>query len=77
MHALIGYIVYAIMLNLTEPIAHYFTFSFDSQLFTVLFYAIISGTGSGLIYRPGFNTGGSDTILLIIVYFYGMCNIFL
>lgn len=64
-YGIIGYVAYAIMLEVTKPIAPYVNLSFDSFLFTVIFYAIIAGVGYGLIYRTGYNTSGSDTVVAI------------
>lgn len=64
-YAITGFIFYTVMINLTQPIANFFSYAFSSYLFTTLVYAVISGIGYGLIYRTGFNTGGSDTILMI------------
>ncbi len=63
--AIIGYIAYGIMLSLTEPLAPYLNLKFDSFLFSAIFYGALSGIGYGLIYRPGYNTGGSDSIVAI------------
>lgn len=67
--AIIGYAAYGIMLSVTKPIAHYIQIPFDSFLFSVIFYGALSGLGYGLIYRPGYNTGGSDSIVAIIQRF--------
>ena len=62
-YSIFGFLAYALMINLTSPIAPYFQFEFDSHLLSILFYACISGVGSGLIYKCGFNTGGADSII--------------
>ena len=63
--AVVGYVAYGLMLSVTEPIAHYINITFDSFLFSVILYGALSGLGYGLIYRPGYNTGGSDSIVAI------------
>ena len=60
--AIIGY---GVMLSVTEPLAPYLNIQFDSFLFSAIFYGAVSGLGYGLIYRPGYNTGGSDSIVAI------------
>ncbi len=64
-YAVIGYGFYALMITLTEPIAKYFSFTGDSYLLSVIIYGAIQGIGFGLVYRTGFNTGGSDSIVSI------------
>lgn len=64
-YTIVGYLAYTIMINLTEPLATYFQIEFDSFLFSVLFHSSLAGLGFGLIYKAGFNTGGSDSIIAI------------
>lgn len=64
-YAIVGFLFYTCMINLTQPLAQYFSIKFSSFLLSILFYATVSGIGYGLIYRTGFNTGGSDTIVMI------------
>ena len=64
-YTIIGFLAYTIMINVTAPIASYFQFHFDSHLLSILFYSCLAGLGSGLIYKCGFNTGGSDSIIVI------------
>lgn len=65
-YTIIGFGVYTLFVNLTEPIAQFFQINFDSFTFAILFYSIVGGLGVGLIYRAGFNTGGVDSIVMII-----------
>lgn len=65
-YAVTGFAMYAIMIAFTEPFAHYFYFEFDTFFLTDLIYATIYGIGAGLLYRTGFNTGGSDTIVCLL-----------
>lgn len=65
-YTIIGFGLYTLFVNITEPIAQYFQINFDSFTFAVLFYAVVGGVGAGLIYRAGFNTGGVDSIVIII-----------
>lgn len=69
-YTIVGFLVYTIMINLTSPLAHYFNFKFDSMLFSIFIHSIITGFGFGLVYRTGFNTGGSDTIIQIIQHYF-------
>ncbi|MCH5167809.1 MAG: YitT family protein [Erysipelotrichales bacterium] len=65
LYTIVGYLAYIIMVNLTIPIAPYFSFQFESYLLTVVLYSIIGGLGFGLIYKCGFNTGGMDSVIYI------------
>lgn len=65
-YTIIGFLAYTIMINLTLPIAHYFEFHFDSFLLTIILYSFFTGLGSGLIYKCGFNTGGMDSVVVIL-----------
>lgn len=68
-YTIIGFLVYTIMINITSPIASYLHFEFESMLFSIFINSIITGFGFGLVYRTGFNTGGSDTIVQIIQHY--------
>lgn len=65
-YSLIGFVIYDLMLIITEPIAKYFVVNFDSFLMTTFFWAAIAGVGYGLVYRTGLNTGGSDVLVSIL-----------
>ena len=65
-HSIIGYITYISMVNLTAFIFKDVSITFDSFLFTCIFFGLLSEFGSGLIYRSGFDTGGIDTLLTIL-----------
>lgn len=69
-YTIIGSGIYAFMVSVTAPIAEYFSFTFDSFLLSVLMYSFLTGIGSGLIYKCGFNTGGSDSIVNICQHFF-------
>lgn len=64
-YTIIGYLSYTIMINLTSIFANDLQIEFDSFLLSIIFYSTIAGIGFGLIYKAGFNTGGSDTIVAI------------
>lgn len=65
MYGIIGYLVYTLMLNITAPIAGYFEFDFDSPLLNTVVFGAIHGAAFGFVYRTGFNTAGTDTIIEI------------
>lgn len=69
---IIGSILYPFFISLTEPLAKILLphLEFDSTIIVVLIAGILCGVANGLIYKTGFNTGGSD-ILMKIVNRYG------
>lgn len=68
-YALIGYVTYIIMVNLTHNFSKFINFNFDSFLLSVIVSASIQGLGSGIVYRMGFNTGGADSLVSIIQHY--------
>ncbi len=68
-YAIVGYGMYTLMINVTAPLVKFTNLNLDSFLFSVVIYSVIMGIGYGLIYKAGFNTGGSDTIIAIIQHF--------
>lgn len=65
-HSLIGSIVYPLCVYLTEDMASLIHFNVDNVLLVTIFGALINGLGSGLVFKYGFSTGGSDIICQII-----------
>lgn len=63
---LVGCIVYLVMLNVTGPIAKLIDFQFSNQMLMLIVVSILWGISMGLIYRPGYSTGGSDFLTTII-----------
>ncbi len=65
---LIGSIMYPVFITITKPIATLLVphFVFDSSLIVTLIAGILYGVSNGLIYKTGFNTGGSDILMKII-----------
>lgn len=63
---LFGTVAYIVILNATKPIADKLMFSFQSDMLMVIIVSILYGVANGLVYRPGFSTGGSDYISLIL-----------
>lgn len=65
-HSLIGSIVYPICVYLTEDMGSIIQFNVDNVLLVTIFGALLNGLGSGLTFKYGFSTGGSDIICQII-----------
>lgn len=65
-YTIIGSICYTIMVRLTEPLAIILQGYLSSDFVMILTCGILNGLSSGLIYRAGFNTGGSDVLIALI-----------
>ena len=65
-YSLIVSILYPLFVYLTKDMAQLIHFDVDNLLLVALFGAIINGLGSGLTFKYGFSTGGSDIIGQII-----------
>jgi len=67
-YGLIGFFAYTIAINITSPLANIFHLECDSFLLKCVLVGCIEGIGMGLIYKAGFNTAGSDTVIDIFVH---------
>lgn len=65
-YSIIGSILYPLFVSLTQDIATYIQFNVNNMLLIVIFGAVLNGIGSGLTFKYGFSTGGSDIICQII-----------
>lgn len=63
---IIGSITFTTMVSITEKIAKLITIDINSMFIMIVISSILYGLCSGIIYRTGFNTGGSDVIATII-----------
>ena len=63
-----GSILYPVMITVTNPVATFLNnYIIGDDFYLILLFAIILyGVSSGLIYRTGFSTGGSDIIMQIL-----------
>lgn len=64
-NAILTSIFYPIFVKLTENIGNYITFDNPDMLVISIFAGITTGLGTGLIFRSGYNTGGTDILELI------------
>lgn len=62
LNSVVGSLLYPCFIKLTENIGNYMDLSETDPTLIVLFGAIISGFGYGLIFKSGFTTGGTDII---------------
>ena len=65
-YTVIGSILYPLFVFFTKDIGTYIQFDVDNLLLVSIFGSLISGIGSGLTFKYGFSTGGSDIICQII-----------
>lgn len=65
---IIGSILYPMMVTATFPLANTLKeyFIFDNLLTLALIAGLVDGFSNGIIYKAGFNLGGSDTIMKIL-----------
>ncbi len=63
-----GSIMYPLMITLSDPVAKFLNnYIIGDDFYLILLFAVILyGVSSGLIYRTGFSTGGSDIIMQIL-----------
>lgn len=59
-------IFYPIMVSILEPLTKNINIEFNSYLFTILIAVLSNSIPLGIIYKIGYNTGGSDMINQII-----------
>lgn len=66
--AIIGTILYPLMVSLTAPLSQVLVkyFVFEDFITTIAFTSLLYGFASGLVYKMGYNTGGSDIIMKIM-----------
>ena len=65
-HTIIGSICYPLFVYLTKDLASIITINVDEMLLICIFGAFIHGIGSGLTFKYGFSSGGTDVICQIM-----------
>lgn len=73
-NSVVGSLLYPVFVKLTEGIGQYIELADTEPLIIVVFGAVISGFGLGMIFKAGFTTGGTD-ILNQIVAKYGKTSV--
>ena len=68
--SIIGATTSTVFVYLTEGFPEMLNFSFDNILLYVLCAGVVGGFGEALVYKAGFNTAGSDTIIDIFSHFF-------
>lgn len=67
-NTIIGAILYPCMITFTTPIAKMLLpyFTFNEFIMVAILAGIMNGFSNGMVYRCGYSTGGSDTVVLIM-----------
>ena len=71
-NSIIGSILYPIFVYFTTWIVDYVNFSGADAIVIVIFGAVLSGFGLGLIFKSGFTTGGTDILNQIVSKYFKM-----
>ena len=64
--AILGSILYPLFVFLTKDLSIYFSIDGADKLIVAVVAGITCGFGNGLIFKYGFNTGGTDIIEMIV-----------
>lgn len=67
MGSVAGSLLYPLFIEITAPLAQYIDLGQIELLLTVLLGAVISGFGSGIVYKYGYSSGGTDMANQIVV----------
>ena len=71
-NSVISSVVYPICVKLTEPLVSMIDLGSLETVVTILFGAVLSGLGMGLIFKSGFTTGGTDILNQIVAKYFRM-----
>lgn len=71
-NSIIGSILYPVFVYFTTWIVDYINFSDADAIVIVIFGAVLSGFGLGLIFKSGFTTGGTDILNQIVSKYFKM-----
>lgn len=69
-NSIIGSLLYPLFVKLTEGLANYVDFGNANIIVIVVFGAVITGFGLGLIFKSGFTTGGTDILNQIVAKYF-------
>ncbi len=64
--SIVGASVYTAFVYFTSDFAELINFHFDNILLYVLAAGIVGGFGEGLVYKSGFNTGGTSILAVVL-----------
>ncbi len=66
MHSVLGSILFPLFIKLTQNVNSFLNLDTSVLLLSAIFAGVIQGFGSGLVFKAGFSTGGTDIINQII-----------
>ena len=69
-NSIVGSLLYPLCVKLTTPIVHYISLGTTETIVLVVFGAVLSGLGLGLIFKSGFTTGGTDILNQIFAKYF-------
>lgn len=64
--SIIGSIAFPLMVQLTSDLPRILQFNINDTLLIAIFGGVVAGIGSGVIFKTGFTTGGTDIINQIV-----------
>ena len=67
MNSILGSIVVPILMKITEFVPEYIVIETTDPFVLVLFGAVITGFGMGLVFKAGYTTGGTDILEQLLV----------
>ena len=67
--SIVGASVYTAFVYFTNDIVELMNFHFDNVLLYVLAAGIVGGFGEGLVYKSGFNTGGTSILAVVLEHY--------
>ena len=70
--SIVGSLLYPVFVKLTESYSYFIDLGNSDTLVLVLFGAVITGFGLGLIFKSGFTTGGTDILNQIVSKYFKM-----
>ena len=72
--SIVGSIMYPFFITLTEPLARFLSqyVVFDNIVLLIIVTASLYGFAYGIIYKMGFDTGGSDIAIRIVNKYFHM-----
>lgn len=71
-NSIVGSLIYPVFVKLTENVVQFVDLGSTETIVVVLFGAVISGLGLGLIFKSGFTTGGTDILNQIVSKYFKM-----
>ena len=67
--SIVGASVYTAFVYFTNDIVELMNFHFDNILLYVLAAGLVGGFGEGLVYKSGFNTGGTSILAVVLEHY--------